>query len=844
VTLSASPTTVDEGSRPTLTWSSQNAATCVASGSWSGAVQTSGSQVAAVLSSGANYILTCTGPGGASATASATVNVVPTAMLEAQPVVVAAGSTTTLVWSSSNATACSASGGWSGTKAPSGMQTTAPLASNSTYSLLCTGAGGASSTVSVSVNVVPTAVLTANPAVVPAGSAAVLSWRSSNATACTASGAWSGAKPTSGTQSTGALSAPTSYSMTCHGAGGASNTATVTVVSGTVSVSPAVAALTLWQTEQYTATVPGGGAVTWTVDGVAGGNAAVGSIAASGLYSPGTAAGAHFIGATSVAYPSLAGTATAAVTDLGGVYTYHNDLARDGANEQEYALTPSSVSGGNFGKLFSCAVDGALYGQPLWVAGLTIGGAQHNVVFVATEHDSLFAFDADAIPCAALWSVSLIDGAHGGAGGETPVPAGSTGYLVGRGVGDLAPEVGVTGTPVIDPASNTLYVVSKSVSANQTAFFQRLHAIDLATGNERPGAPATIVGTYPGSGDGTSTVVFDPRAENQRAALALIDGVIYIAWAAHEDSPPWYGWVMAYAYGATGFSQPAVLNTAPDAQDAGIWMSGGAPAADASGNLYLITGNGDFDASSTTAPNSDYGDSLLQLTPSLGVSQYFTPSDQATDSGGDKDFGAGGAAVLADLPAGSPVSQVLLCGGKDGSLYLLNRQALGGFGDGGALQKIVFGYPVYATGAYWNSNYFISGDHGPLENFVTNPAIPQMNLAASSTHVYGFGGSSPSVSAAGTQNGIVWALDNANFCTGTAPGCGPAVLYAHEAANVTGTLWNSGGNGADAAGNAVKFTVPTVANGKVYVGTRGNNAGGPLGSTSAAGELDVYGLRP
>jgi len=605
-----------------------------------------------------------------------------------------------------------------------------------------------------------------------------------------------------------------------------------------------MAALTPAQTQQFDATVPGGGAATWTVDGVAGGNATVGVIGASGLFTPGTAAGSHAIAATSVAYPALSGTAVAAVTNLGGVYTYHNDLARDGANTQEFALTPSTVSAATFGKLFSCSVDGAVYAQPLWVANLVVNGAHHNVVFVATEHDSVYAFDADAIPCTPLWSVSLIDVAHGASSGETPVPDAPTDFLVGQGSGDSSPEVGVTGTPVIDPSSGILYVVSKSVDSSQTVFYQRLHAIDLVTGGEEHASPVVITASYPGIGDGGTSVAFNPGPENQRAALALVNGVVYIAWAAHEDVPPWYGWVMGYSYGAAGFTQVSVFNTAPDTQQAGVWMSGGAPAADANGNLYLVTGNGGFDANASPAPNSDYGDSLLELSATLQLSQYFTPSDQATDANGDKDFGAGGAAVLADLPASSPVSQLILCGGKDGTLYLLNRAMLGGYGDSAAVQKIAFGYPVYATGAYWNSNFYLSGSVGPLSDFVLTPTIPAMTLSAVSSHVYGFGGSSPSVSAAGTANGIVWTLDNANFCIGHATSCGSSVLYAHDAEDIATELWDSGTVAANAAGNAIKFTVPTVANGKVYVGTRGNNTGGAPGSTTVAGELDVYGLLP
>jgi hypothetical protein len=670
-----------------------------------------------------------------------------------------------------------------------------------------------------------------------------LTWSSTNAANCTASGGWSGVEAPSGSHSTGALSAPTTYTLTCTGPGGASQPATVTIVSGSVTVTPAIAALTESQTQQFTASVSGVGSVVWSVDGIAGGNATVGFIGTAGLYMPGSAAGAHAVTAASPAYPAVTGSAVAAVTALTGVYTYHNDLARDGANTQEYALTTSNVNSSSFGKLFSCSVDGAIYGQPLWVAGLTVNGMQHNAVFVATEHDSLYAFDADANPCTLLWSASLIDAAHGGSGGETSVPSGVPGFLVGKGGNGLTPEVGVTGTPVIDPVSGTLYVVSKSVIAGQTTIHQRLHAIDLTTGNDKTGSPVTIAATYPGSGDGGTTDTFAPGPENQRAALAWINGVVYITWAAHEDEPPWYGWVMGYSYSGSAFTQTAVFNATPDAQEGGIWMGGGAPASDDAGNLYLITGNGQFDVTSSTAPNTDYGDSLLELTPALGVAQYFTPSDQATDAGTDKDFGGGGAAVLADLPAGSPKPHLLICGGKDGFLYLLNRDALGSFGDTAALQKIDLSAPIYATGTYWNGNFYLGGEQGPLSQYALSSAVPQLSLAASSAHVYGYGGTTPSLSAAGSQNGIIWSLDNSQYCTGNNSGCGPAVLYAHDAANVGTELWNSADLAADAAGNAVKFTVPTVANGKVYVGTRGNNTGGVPGSTTVGGELDVYGLR-
>jgi hypothetical protein len=839
--IGASKSSVDSGTGTTLTWNSSDAATCSASGGWSGSKSLSGSQSTGVLTATTTYSLTCAGTGGTSVTASATVAVVPVTTLAATPLSVASGASAQLRWSAPSASSCTAGGGWSGAKPANGSQSTGALTSSTLYTLTCSYAGG-TSMASVTVNIAPTATITASSKIVGSGGSVLLTWNSSNATNCTAYGGWSGGKATSGSQNTGPIATGTTFSMACSGPGGISSLASVAIGIGQVTVSPAIAAITPAQTRQFTATVSGGGAVAWTVDGVVGGSASMGTIGTTGLYSPGTVLGRHTIAATSVLYPSLSASAVAAVTGLTGVYTYRNDAARDGANTQEYALTAGSLLAGGFGKLFSCAVDGAIYPQPLWVADIMVGGARRNVVFVATQHDGLFAFDADATPCVQLWSASLIDAAHGGTAGETTVPSGVPGYLVGLGEGDITPEVGVTGTPVIDPVSGTVYVVSKSVSADKISFYQRLHAIDIASGSEKAGSPVTVSGTSPGTGDGGTVDTFNSQTQNQRPGLALINGIVYLAWSAHEDAPPWYGWIMGYAYNGSSFSQTAVFNAAPNGGGAGIWMGGGAPASDAIGNLYLVTGNGTFDASSTGSPNNDYGDSLLQLTGALSVTQYFTPSDEAADDGGDLDFGAGGAAVLADLPSGSPMPHLLICGGKDGALYLLNRDSLGGFGDNFAAQKISYGYRIYATGAYWNSNFYLAGAKGPLTAYSLNAPVPALSLAASSSHVYGFPGSSPSVSASGASDGIVWTLDTSQYCSSKAPGCGPAVLYAYDALNVGTQLWSSAGVVADAAGNAVKFAVPTIANGKVYVGTRGNNTGGLAGSTSIAGELDVYGL--
>jgi hypothetical protein len=621
-----------------------------------------------------------------------------------------------------------------------------------------------------------------------------------------------------------------------------------------VAISPKRGGLAITQTLPLTATVTNdttNEGVSWTATG---GSFSAGTTA-SGVavtYTAASMAGVYTITATSVADVTKNATIPIGVTNLGGVYTYHNDTSRDGANQQEYALTTSNVNTTTFGKLFSCTVDGAMYAQPLWVANLTMSGVKRNVVLAATEHESVYAFDADAYPCVQLWHANLLDGSHGGTTSngtllETSVPAGKSGYFVGNGGGLLQPEAGITGTPVIDPSTNTLYVVTQSANQAGPTFYQRLHALDLTTGNEKFSGPANITAssvTYPGTGDGGTTVSFNPQQENQRPGLALVNGVVYIAWASHEDKPPYYGWVVGYS--AKTLALTYVLNVAPNVGQGGIWMSGAAPAVDANNNIYLITGNAVFDAANAAPPNNDYGDSFLKLNSNLTVSQYFTPSDQASDNTNDFDFGSGGAAILVDLPVnGNNPTHLIVGGGKDGVLYLLNRDNMGGLGDMKSLQNFSIAFDIFSTAAFWNNNLYVGGVGAPLQAYTLNPLTALFSTATSHTSTtYGFPGTTPSVSSRGSSNGIVWMLDTNSYCIADAKTCGAAVLHAYNATNLGSELWNSSMVSGDAAGNAVKFTVPTIANGKVYVGTRGNNIGGVYGSTSVSGELDVYGLKP
>jgi chitodextrinase len=665
------------------------------------------------------------------------------------------------------------------------------------------------------------------------------------------------ATPSATTLSDTGLTASTSYSYRVRASDAAGNLSaysntSIATTSGTsivVSISPKRAGLTVTQSLVVIATVQndvGGAGVAWS------GGAFTPQNPTTATFTAPNVAGVYTLTATSVVDPSKSSSITVGVTDLAGVTTYHNDLSRDGVNSQEYALTTANVHTATFGKLFSCTVDGAIYAQPLWLANLSVGGARHNVIFVATQHGSVYAFDADTSPCTTLWHVNLLDATHGGTPGETSVPSGPPGNLVGNGFGDITPEASVTSTPVMDRATNTLYVVSKSVvpGSSPLSFFQRLHGLDVTTGLERlhGNLPVTISASVSGTGDGSvgGIVSFDPQNENQRAGLALVNNTVYIAWASHEDKEPYHGWVMGYD--ETSLIQTGVFNQSPNGRQGGIWMAGGAPAVDASGNLFLITGNGSWDGV------NNFGDSLLKLNPSLGLADWFTPKDQATLDTNDSDFGAGGATILVDQPSG-PVPHLVIGGGKAGSgnageLYLLNRDALGHFSNTNAnvIQEFPVGGGMYSTPAFWQNTLYVAGQNGPLIAFALNPSTGKFDTASpvrSNPASFAFPGASPSVSSSGAGNGIVWAIDSSNYCTPFSQGCGPALLHAFDATNISATeLWNSAqaaGN-RDTAGFAVKFSVPTVANGKVYVGTRGNDKGSS--ATSRPGELDVYGLLP
>jgi hypothetical protein len=501
------------------------------------------------------------------------------------------------------------------------------------------------------------------------------------------------------------------------------------------------------------------------------------------------------------------------LTSSMNVLTYHNDSARSGQNLNETVLTPQNVNSSSFGKLFSVSVDGYVYTQPLYLANVTIpGGSVHNIVYVATEHDSVYAFDADA--GAPLWQVSFINPASG----ITTLTTTDVSCTA------IQPEVGITGTPVIDPATGTLYVVART-KENGT-FVQRLHALDVTTGTEKFGGPVLIQASVAGTGAGTvaGTVNFDPQLENQRAALLLQNGLVYIGWASLCDVTPFHGWLMAYD--SQTLTQAGVLNTTPNGVDGGIWASGSGPAGDGS-LLFVATGNGSFKVSSAS-----YGSSILKLSePSAGVFSildYFTPNNYSILNAGDIDLGAGGV-LLVDQPAGSPHEHLLFLCGKQGTLYVVDRDNLGEFNTGVDLvvQSIAGVNPgSWSSPAWWNNTLYLGGSAEPsppdpdaLRAFTFDPIAGMLSTTSTSQSavVFGYPSPTPSISANGATNGIVWAMQESNYQNNT----GQAVLYAYDATNLGNLLYSSSQNAArDTAGLSVKFAVPTIANGKVYLPCR------------------------
>lgn len=574
-----------------------------------------------------------------------------------------------------------------------------------------------------------------------------------------------------------------------------------------ISVEPASASVIITQSQQFKATVSGATdtSVTWLVNGVAGGNSDVGTITDAGLYTAPdeVPSNAKFnVTATSKADSSRSATADLTVAPYNGVLTYHTNNARDGENLDEKTLTLSNVNSTQFGKLFSYPVDGMVFAQPLYVKHLSIGDAFHNVVFVATEHDTVSAFDADSSG-GALWSKSFINPSQG----ITTIPASDLDTPV-------KPEIGVTSTPVIDGNTGTMYVLA--ATKENGVYRHKLHALDITSGAEKFGGPVVMEGSVTGTGAGSVSgkVSFQSQVELQRTALLLSNGTVYIAFASHNDLGAYHGWVLGYD--AHTLQQKYIWNATPNGTKGGIWQAGCGPSADSDGNVYVVIGNGSFTANKGGA---DYGDSVVKLQPTssgLKVADYFTPFDQADLSSADKDLGSSGFVLLPDQSGSRP--HLGITAGKAGTIYVIDRDDMGKFNDADDTQ-IVQSIPDalgtttngrnLSTAVLWQDNTFYTGRNDFAKQFKVDNGTLVTPPYQQATHQFGFSASS-AMSADGTGNGILWTIEG-----------GTNVLHAYDASNISTELYNSTQAGTrDALSPTVRFVVPLIADGKVYVATQ------------------------
>jgi hypothetical protein len=524
----------------------------------------------------------------------------------------------------------------------------------------------------------------------------------------------------------------------------------------------------------------------------------------TGTSGSGSSGGSSSGGSSSGSGSSGGGTSTTPSAPGTDVTTYKNDLSRSGLNPTESTLTLANVNSSSFGLLHNLPVDGKVDAQPLYLSQLSIAGGTHNVVFVATEHDSVYAFDANS--GATLWKVSLLKS------GES-----TSGSL---GCSQVVPEIGVTSTPVIDRsagAHGTIYIVAMSLDASSN-YHQRLHALDVTTGAELLGGPTEITASVATAAGGSNAFV--PTQYEERAALLKSNGSIYLSFTSHCDIQPYSGWIMSYAQ--SSLAQNAVLNVGPNS-NAGpaIWMSGGGPAVDSAGNIYLLTANGTFETTLNTLgfpSKGDFGNSFLKIVSSggaLSVADYFTLTNTVTESAADRDLGSGGALLLPDVTdASNTVHHLVVGAGKDGNIYVVNRDSMGKFSAGGnnIYQQLNGALPggVWSTPAFFNNTLYYADVGGSLKAFAVVNASLNATPQSQSAVQYTYPGSAPAVSANGTTNGIVWAHENTN----------PGVLHAYDATNLTHELYNSSQAGSrDQFGAGNKYITPTIADGQVFLGT-------------------------
>jgi hypothetical protein len=488
------------------------------------------------------------------------------------------------------------------------------------------------------------------------------------------------------------------------------------------------------------------------------------------------------------------------------VLTYHNDNSRNGLNSAETTLTLTNVNSTSFGKLFTLTVDGLVDAEPLYLSAVRVQGATHNVLIVATENDSVYAFDADT--GSQLWQITTLES------GEVPSDD--------RGCSQVTPEIGITSTPVISRpkgSNGVIYVVAMSKDASGN-YYQRLHALDATTGNELYKGPVDIAAQYPGTGDNSSGgfVIFDPSQYKERSGLLLEGGEVYLTWASHCDIRPYTGWIMGYS--ATTLAQKSVLNVTPNGNEGAIWGSGAGLTADGQGNIYFLDANGVFDTtlnSSGFPSSSDYGNAFIKLSTKGGltVADYFEMDNGVQESDGDVDLGSGGAILLPVMKDSSGTQWNLAAGaGKDSNLYIVNRNSLGKFNSSSnnIYQELAGALPggIWSMPAYFDSRLYFGPVGQPILAFQFKNAMLQTTPVAQTSNAFGYPGATPSISSNKAQNAIVWATENTN----------PAVLHAYNATSLV-ELYNTtqAANGRDNFGAGNKFITPLIINGKVYVGT-------------------------
>jgi hypothetical protein len=506
---------------------------------------------------------------------------------------------------------------------------------------------------------------------------------------------------------------------------------------------------------------------------------------------------------------SAAATLTVSAPATAGVdvLTYHNDNSRSAQNLMETTLTPANVNATQFGLLRVLPADGLVDGQPLIVSGLSVSGVVRNVIYVVTENDSVYSYDADS--GAALIHVSVLGS------GETPSDN--------RGCGQVTPQIGITSTPVIDRSAGpngTLYVAAMSKNAAGD-YIQRLHALDLLSLAERPDSPVAIQATYPGTANNSvGTTSFEPGQYEERAGLLLLNATVYTAWTSHCDAKPYNGWIMGYDESTLAQSQ--ALNLTPNGSEGAIWQAGGGMAADSAGNIYALVANGTFDTTLDAAGfpvQGDYGNAFIKLSSAspLQVTDYFDMDNTVTESNDDVDLGSGGAMLLPDQTDSTGVVRQLAVGaGKDGHLYVVNRSNMGKFSmsNNAIWEDMPGALPggIWATPAYFQGTVYYGDVGGTLKAFGIEQALLGNTPTSQTSMSFGYPGTAPAVSANGSSNGIVWAVENSS----------PAVLHAFAAGNLQTELYNSNqaANGRDNFGAGNKFITPSIANGKVYVGTR------------------------